>query len=120
MTEAIAQLHAVLGIVLLAALVLLAAAVAIGVLTGRRTDATGPLRRIALGAVVAQAALGLTLAVRGGAPAEWIHWLYGGAIVLALLVPSAVEPATRHGRDALVVGSTVLAAIFAWRLWGSG
>ena len=120
MIEAIAQLHATLGIVLLALLVLLAAAVAVGVLTDRRPDADGRLRRVALGVVVAQVALGLTLALRGRAPAEGIHWLYGGAIVLALLAPSAIDPATRRGRDALLVGGTILAAVFAWRLWGSG
>lgn len=120
MIEAIARLHAVLGIALLALLVLLAVTVAVAVLTGRSTDRIGGLRRLVLGAIVAQVAVGLAVALRGEGPAEGLHWLYGGAIVLALLAPSAVEPTTRRGRDALLVAGTVLAAIFAWRLWGSG
>ena len=120
MIEAIARLHAALGIALLALLVLLAASVALAVLTGRSTDRVGGVRRLVLGVIVAQVAIGLTLALRGDGPAEGLHWLYGGAIVLALLAPSAVEPPTRRGRDALLVAGTLLAAIFAWRLWGSG
>ena len=71
--------------------------------------------------VVADAAIGLALAVRGGSPAEGIHWLYGVAIVLALLGPGALRPElsaqTRSG--ALAVGA-LLATALAWRLGASG
>ena len=120
MNDAAAQLHALLGVaalVLLVGLVLGAAAV---VLTGRGRAAFDGARRIALGLVVAQAAIGLALALRGREPAEGIHWVYGGAVVLALLAPSSVEPASMIARRWLIVGSSVLAAIFSWRLWGSG
>ena len=120
MIEAIAQLHATLGIALFGLLSVLTL-VAIGVVVGGRgAEALALARRVALGLVAAQAAIGLAVAVRGRGPAEGIHWLYGVAIILALLAPSSLEPSSERGRTAVLVGSTLLAAVFAWRLWGSG
>jgi hypothetical protein len=118
--EAIANLHAALGIALLAMLAALAGAAAFSALSGRSWAALRTIRRVALGIVAGQVGLGLALALRGDGPAEAIHWIYGGGIVLALLAPSIVEPATRRGREAVLVVGTLLAAVFAWRLWGSG
>lgn len=78
-------------------------------------------RRVALGLLVAEAALGLALAFRGAAPDEWIHWLYGVAIVVVLLLPGGLRPElpARARSGAVALGSAVAAAI-AWRLWASG
>jgi hypothetical protein len=120
MTEAAAQLHGVLGLVALVVTGGLAIGAGAAVLVDRGRAAVDLLRRIGLGLVVAQAALGLALTLRGGQPAEGIHWLYGGAIVLVLLAPSSLEPASLAARRGLLVGSALLATVFAWRLWGSG
>jgi heme A synthase len=78
-------------------------------------------RRVALGLLVAEAALGLAAAIRGGRPSEGIHWLYGGVILIVLLIPGGVAPELRpRARSgALALGSGIASAV-AWRLWASG
>jgi hypothetical protein len=114
-------LHAAAGPALLIALVAFAAAAAAGAVTGRVPRPLERVRQVLLGVVVAQAAIGLALALRGTAPAEWIHWLYGGLIVLALLAPGMLAddvPVAR--RAAVLTGGAVLAVVMAWRLGASG
>lgn len=118
--EAVTWLHGMAGLVLwgalagLAALALLALRVPVA---GRWADTA---RRLLLGLLVAQVAIGLVIALRGGAPAETIHWLYGAAVILVLLAPGALAESMAPRRAAFAAGAAVLGAVFAWRLWGSG
>ena len=115
------SLHAVTGPVLLIALLALAAVAAACAIAGRLPRALDLARQVLLAIVVAQAAIGLALAVRGAAPAEWIHWIYGGVIVAALLVPGSLHTDLPEARRAAVLaGGAGLAVIMAWRLGASG
>lgn len=79
------------------------------------------LRRAALVVVVAQASIGLALAVRGSGPSELLHWIYGAVVVGVLLAPGALEATTAPGRRswALAAGS-IIGVVLVWRLWASG
>ncbi|MGI8657693.1 MAG: hypothetical protein ACR2K4_02840 [Candidatus Limnocylindria bacterium] len=119
--EAVTWLHTTAGVVLLGAFVLLA----LVAVPGSRSPALGRWfergRRVLLGVVVAEAALGLTLALRGASPAETLHWAYGAGITGVLLAPSLMRDANdAHPRAFVMVGTSVLAALLAWRLWGTG
>lgn len=115
------DVHALIGPLLLLVLVVLAIAATGAALMSRAPGALEAIRRAVLVVIVAEAAIGLALAVRGGSPNEGIHWLYGGAIVLALLVPGMLEPDLPASRRsaALALGSS-FAVIMAWRLGASG
>ena len=113
--------HAVVGAVLVPALGVLA--LVAGFAAARRAPApwTDRVRQAILGIVVAEAAVGLALAVRGAAPAEWLHWLYGGLLVAVLLAPAALDD--RIGEDRRVpaiVAVLGIATLLAWRLGASG
>ena len=101
------------------ALLAVAGGAAVLAVAGRPPGALDTVRKVVLGVVAAQAAIGLAIAFRGAAPAEWIHWLYGPAIVVALLVPGglALPPARQSGALCL---AALFAALLAWRLWASG
>ncbi len=119
--EAVTWLHTATGVALLGALVLMA----LIAFPGSRNLALGRWvergRQVLLGVVVAEAALGLTLALRGAGPAEALHWAYGAGITGVLLAPSLVRaPSEAHQRAFVMVGTSVLAALLAWRLWGTG
>lgn len=121
--DAVSRLHALPGTLLVATLALLALwAGTLAVLDRAAPAALELARRILLAIVVATAALGLVLAVRGRAPDEGIHWIYGGLIVVALLLPRLLphERLTPRLETASLAAGAALAAIFAWRLWGSG
>ena len=120
--EAVDRLHTLRGIALLGLLLVPGLVIGALALVDRRLPAAfEPMRRVALALLVIEAALGLVLAFRGMAPAETIHWLYGGLILLVLLLPGSVAPAaTQRVRTGIVAGSWLLAAVLAWRLWGSG
>lgn len=106
-----------------AILLLTLMALAAGVIAAldRRSRVLEWARRIALVLLVAEAAVGLALLVRGGAPDQSIHLLYGLVIVLVLMIPGSVaaELSPRGQSGALALASAVAAAL-AWRLWGSG
>lgn len=120
--EVVTRLHSAPAVLLVATLALL------GVIAGVLAALDRPpaawletVRRVLLAVLVAEAALGLVLALRGSAPHEGIHWLYGGAIIVALLVPSALwTDGTARLRSSVFAASSIAAALFAWRLWGSG
>lgn len=79
------------------------------------------LRRAALVVLVAEASIGLALAVRGAGPAELLHWIYGAVVVAVVLAPSAAAPGTAPGRRSwMVAGGSAIGAILVWRLWASG
>lgn len=115
------DLHALIGPALLLLLVGLAAVATVCAVRGSSPDWLDLARRAALAALVAQAAIGLALAVRGDAPREWLHWVYGVAVTVALLVPGMLRPELPEGRraTAMAVGAA-LAAVFAWRLGATG
>ena len=79
------------------------------------------LRRTALVVLVAQASVGLAIAVRGEGPSELLHWIYGAVVVGVLLAPGALAPDGPPGRRAwaLAAGSAV-GVVLVWRLWASG
>lgn len=120
--EAVTRLHAAPALLLLAAFALLA--VTAGVLAALDRPPAAWLetgRRVLLAVLVAEAALGLVLALRGLAPDEGIHWLYGGAIIVALLVPGTLwTDGPARLRSIVFALSSIAATLFAWRLWGSG
>ena len=116
--ELLARLHTLPGLVLAAGLAVLAIMSGVMAVLDRPLDFA---RRVLLGIIVAEAAVGLVLALRGAEPDEWIHWLYGGIIIAALLLPATlVTNGTPRSRSAALAGAAGLAAIFAWRLWGTG
>lgn len=120
--EAVARLHTLPGLALMGALIVLALVSAALALTDRApTPWLDFARRVLLGIVVVEAAVGLVLALRGSEPNEWIHWLYGGLIIAALLTPpSIVSAGTPRARSGVLAVASLLAAVLAWRLWGSG
>lgn len=113
------DLHALAAPILLVGLAALAIAAATLLVLGRGPDAVEWVRRLILGVLVAEAGIGLALAIRGSGPAEWIHWLYGPAIIAVLMVPASLELPPRRRSGALAVGS-LLAVALTWRLWASG
>lgn len=116
------DVHATLGTVLMPAFVALALGAGIAAWRRASPDAVQLVRRILLAVAVAVAAIGLALAVRGSAPDEWLHWLYGVLLVAVLLGPAAIALAgADRRREALAVaGAAALAAVLAWRLGASG
>jgi hypothetical protein len=115
------ELHGVLGPAIMVLLAVLAAVAAILAVRGHPPTALEVPRRVLLGAIVAQAAIGLALAARGGRPAEGIHWLYGVAIVVALLGPGALRPElSPQKRSGALAVAALLATALAWRLGASG
>lgn len=114
-------LHGVTAPLTIVGLSVLAAVATAMAAIGRDAVALEWARRIALGILVAEAAVGLALALRGAAPTEAIHWVYGVAVLVLLIVPGSmseeVSPRVRTG--ALAVGAAIAAAL-AWRLWSSG
>lgn len=115
------DLHADTAAILIACLGVLTLLSTVSVAAARGHAAVEWIRRGLLAVVVAQAAIGLALVLRGDRPAEWIHWLYGPAIIAALLLPGTLGDDHPAGRrtGAVAVGSGV-ATVFAWRLWASG
>jgi hypothetical protein len=113
------ELHVLAAPLLVVVLLVTAGVAAALAVSGRPPGRLDVVRRVLLGVTVAQAAIGLALALRGSAPAEWIHWLYGPAIVAALLLPGGLvlSPARRSGALAVAL---LFAALIAWRLWASG
>jgi hypothetical protein len=113
------DLHALAGPLLPLALLVLGAWAAALAASRRPPGALDTVRKVVLALVAVQAAIGLAIALRGAAPAEWIHWVYGPAIVAALLVPGGlVLPPER--RSAVLAAASIFAALLAWRLWASG
>lgn len=115
------ELHAAAWPTVGVGLALLALAALVAAVAGRAPAALEWMRRAALVLIVAQAAIGLALAVRGAAPGELLHWVYGIAILIVLLVPGSLPQHTSAARRswALAVGSLV-AVVLTWRLWASG
>lgn len=114
-------LHAAAWPLLGVALLGLAGVSAAAAARNRAPAALDLLRRAALVVLVAQAAIGLVLALRGGGPRELLHWIYGAVVIAVLLAPGTMyedgPPARRSW--ALAAGSGV-GAILVWRLWASG
>lgn len=115
------DLHALIGPLVLLMLVALAVAATAAAAMRRAPGALETARRVMLGIIVAEAAIGLALVARGSAPAEAIHWLYGAAIGLSLLLPGMLHPdlPDRRRSGALALGAS-FAVIMAWRLGASG
>jgi len=117
---AVTWLHSILGPALAGALVVLALS-ALATLRGALPGWLDTSRRVVLGLLVAEAALGLALALRGSAPAEPIHWVYGAAAIVVLLLAGAlVERDGMPSRGAALVVASGVGALLAWRLWGTG
>jgi hypothetical protein len=114
-------LHGATALVVGAGLGAMAVTAAILAVLDRESRLLEWVRRGALALLVAEAALGLAIAARGGGPSEGIHWLYGGVILGVLLIPGSVpaELTPRAKSGALALGSAIAAAL-AWRLWASG
>jgi hypothetical protein len=126
-----ADLHAVLGILVLAAAVTFTVAAA----AAARFASVGPSAaapggtigwierfRVALTvAIVIQMSLGALLFAREHRPAETIHLLYGLAAVAALPLGStfASEAPGRARLWVLAVAGAITAGVL-WRLWGTG
>jgi hypothetical protein len=120
--EALARLHTFPGLVMVAGLAVLAVMAAVLAILDRPPMPWFDFaRRVLLGIIVAEAAIGLVLALRGSEPDEWIHWLYGGILIAALLLPATlVTNGSARSRSAALAAAAALGAVLAWRLWGSG
>ena len=74
-----------------------------------------------LALVVAQGLVGVAIAVTKAGPAEAIHWVYGGAILLILLIGNGLALSTLGGKRGQVMTVTAaLVAVLAWRLSQTG
>ncbi len=106
-----------LGLVLLG----LAGISATAAIRHQAPEALELLRRAALVVLVAQAAIGLALAVRGTGPSELLHWVYGTVVIAVLLLPGAMpEDRAPAMRSWALAASSAVGAILLWRLWASG
>jgi hypothetical protein len=115
------QLHGAAGSVLLGASVALALTALGAAVAGGAPPWLDRLRVALAVGIVAQAAIGLALALRGAGPAEAIHWVYGAVLIavpVAIGALAASVPA-RVRTGALAGGATVM-AFLAWRLAATG
>jgi hypothetical protein len=119
--EVVTRLHAVAGPALLVGLAVLAIACAILALLDRAPRVLEALRLVALALLVAQGVLGLVLVLRGDGPREFLHWIYGVAIVVVLLLPGGLDPApSARVRSGTLAGAAAIGVLLAWRLWSTG
>lgn len=114
------SLHAASWPLLTLVLAALGATAAVAAARGRAPEVLERLRVGTLIVLVAQAAIGLALALRGGGPAEALHWVYGAAVIGILLVPGALAPQMATARrSAVLAGACAVGAVLVWRLWAS-
>ena len=114
-TATLAQLHVMAGLLGVAACVAFAIVAWISTAGLARRLATGLRLAVAALAVVA-AAIGLALALRGGQPAEWLHWVYGALLVVVPVAAGAVvAERSERGRSVVLAISGTLLALIAWR-----
>lgn len=119
--EAMSQLHAALGAVVLGTSALLALAAFGTNMLDRSPRGLDGLRLLISGLAVAGAASGLALAINGPGPSEAIHWLYGVIIVaLPVLAASVDFGGSARVRSTAFGIAGVLMALIAWRLASSG
>lgn len=115
------ELHAAAWPSLAIGLAVVAVIAAVSGLRGRWPASLEWLRRAALVLLVAQGGIGLALAVRGAAPGELLHWIYGVVIVAVLLMPGSLPPKTTAGRRSwILAGGSTIGVILVWRLAASG
>jgi hypothetical protein len=77
--------------------------------------------RVTIALVAAQVVVGLVLVATGARPRQFIHWIYGAAMLLALPIAMAVGRRLR-GREQGVwlAGGAVLTGLFALRAVATG
>ena len=124
------RLHAAGGPLLMAAVGVLAVG-AVTVLVASRSgnpaiEAVGAgwvdrLRAALAILLVAEAAIGGVLFVRGGRPAEWLHVVYGIAVVVILPLAGSLATRRAHAvRTAVIAAGALVALILLWRLVSTG
>ena len=71
--------------------------------------------------LVAEAAIGAVIFVRGARPGEWLHIVYGVAVLAVLPLAGSLAIGRMHAaRAALVAGGALVALILLWRLVSTG
>lgn len=124
------RLHSAGGPLLLAAVAILGVA-AVTVLVASRSgnpalEAVGAgwvdrLRAALAILLVAEAAIGAVLFIRGARPAEWLHLVYGVAALAVLpLAGSLAIGRSPTARTAVIAGGALVALILLWRLVSTG
>jgi hypothetical protein len=77
--------------------------------------------RVTIAAVAVQVAIGLVLVASGERPHQFLHWLYGAAMLLTL--PVAMSVGNRLGareQKVWLAGGAVLTVLFALRAIATG
>ena len=121
MTGALNDLHSAAWPVLAIGLASIAVVAVVAATRGRSLAVVDWLRRIALLALVVQASIGLAMTMRGAAPAETLHWIYGVAVIAVVLLPATLPAdAPDSRRSWSVAAGSAVGAILVWRLWASG
>jgi heme A synthase len=116
------QLHATLGIVVMAAaLLFVVLAAASAWLLQRGYAQIDRLRLIMEGLLIVQVVVGAIVFISGSRPGEWLHLVYGIAILAALPLAAsfASEAPPRPRTGVFAVGGLVI-LLLAWRLLSTG
>jgi hypothetical protein len=109
------QLHAIAGLLVAVGCVAFAVVAWISV-GGVAAGLAGGMRVTVAALAVMAGALGLALALRGNGPAEWLHWVYGAALVLVPVAAGTfVTDRSERGRSVALAVTGTLLAVIAWR-----
>jgi len=111
----LAQVHAIAGLLVVAGCLAFAIVAWLSV-AGLGSRLAGGLRVSVAGLAVMAGAIGLAVTLRGDQPGEWLHWIYGAALVVLPVAAGAFagERSERGRSLVLAITGTLLIAI-AWR-----
>ena len=120
MNATLAQVHAIVGLLVVGGCVAFAIVAWLSV-AGVGSRLADGFRIGVAGLAVVAGAIGLAVALRGDQPGEWLHWIYGAALVVVPVAAGALATErTERGRSVvLAITGTLLIAI-AWRAMATG
>jgi hypothetical protein len=115
-------LHATLGVLILAAGVLFALAAGSVAWLGRGGDVwVARLRLVLEFVLVVQVVIGAAVFLTGARPTEWLHLVYGVAILAAIpLATTFASEAPPRARSGVLAVAGVVILLLAWRLLSTG
>jgi hypothetical protein len=115
-------LHGTLGFLILVAGLLFALVGGITAWLGRGGDAwVVRLRLVLEGILVVQVLVGAVVFISGARPTEWLHFVYGVAILAVIpLATTFASEAPPRARSGVLAVAGVVILLLAWRLLSTG